>query len=105
MCCCILVCAHYWPRNGRNNVLIGLPDLVKERKLSKIVINRRVPNIFYYISREFSIQNFHITRFYSDGEYCNSFVIAAGDSRKCQSFVWCAAPMRDRFVHVRRRST
>ena len=38
MCCCILVCAHYWPRNGRNNVLIGLPDLVKERKLSKIVI-------------------------------------------------------------------
>ena len=38
MCCCILVCAHYWPRNGRNNVLIGLPDLVKERKLSKIII-------------------------------------------------------------------
>ena len=38
MCCCILVCAHYWPRNGRNNVLIGLPDLVKERTLSKIVI-------------------------------------------------------------------
>ena len=38
MCCCILVCTHYWPRNGRNNVLIGLPGLVKERKLSKIMI-------------------------------------------------------------------
>ena len=38
MCCCILVCAYYWPRNGRNNVLIGLPDLVKERKISQIVI-------------------------------------------------------------------
>ena len=39
-------------------MLIGLPDLVKERKLSKIVINRRLPNIYYYISREFPIQNF-----------------------------------------------
>ena len=38
--------------------MIGLPDLVKERKLSKIVINRRLPNIYYYISREFPIQNF-----------------------------------------------
>ena len=37
MCCCILVCAHYWPGFDRNNVLIGLPDLIKERKLSKIV--------------------------------------------------------------------
>ena len=37
MCYCILVWAHYWPRKGRNNVLLGLPDLVKERKLSKIV--------------------------------------------------------------------
>ena len=45
-----LVCAHYWPRNGRNNELIGLPDLVKERKLSKILINRRLPNIFFIIS-------------------------------------------------------
>ena len=87
MCCCILVCAHYWPRNGRNNVLIGLPDLVKERKLSKIVINRRLPNNYLYISREFPIQNFHITGYYSDGEYGHSFVIAAGDSRKYQSFV------------------
>ena len=26
---------------------IGLPDLAKERKLSKIVINRRLPNIYY----------------------------------------------------------
>ena len=25
-------------------MLIGLPDLEKERKLSKIVINRRLPN-------------------------------------------------------------
>ena len=81
MCCCTLVCAHYWPRNGRNNVLIGLPDLVNERKLSKIVINRRLPNIYYYISREFPIQNFHITRYYSHGEYGHSFVIAVGDSR------------------------
>ena len=55
MCFCILVCAHYWPRNGRNNVLIGLPDLVKERKLSKIVINRRLPNIYYYIPYKTSI--------------------------------------------------
>ena len=28
-------------------MLIGLPDLAKERKLSKIVINRRLPNIKY----------------------------------------------------------
>ena len=28
-----------------NNVLIGLPDLAKERKLSKIVMNRRLSNI------------------------------------------------------------
>ena len=77
MFCCIIVCAHYLPRNGRNNVLIGLPDVVKERKLSKIVINRKLPNIYYFISSEFPIQNFHITRYYSDGEYCHSFVIAA----------------------------
>ena len=86
MCCCILVCAHYWPRNGRNNVPIGLPDLVKER----VIENRdksKITNIYYYISREFTIQNFHITRYYSEGEYCHSFVIAAGDSRKYQSFV------------------
>ena len=68
-------------------MLIGLNDLVKERKLSKIVLNRRLPNIFDYISRELSIQNFHISRYYSEGEYCNSFVIAAGDSRKYQSFI------------------
>ena len=28
-------------------MLIGLPDLAKERKLSKFVINRRLPNIQY----------------------------------------------------------
>ena len=28
-------------------MLIGLPDLAKEKKLSKIVINRRLPNIWY----------------------------------------------------------
>ena len=66
-----------------NNVLIGLPDLVKERKILKIVINRRLPSIYYYISREFPIQKFH----YSDGEYGHSFVMAAGDSRKYQPFV------------------
>ena len=87
MCCCILVCAHYWSRNGRNNVLIGVPDLVKERKLSKIVINRRLPNIYHYISREFPIQNFHITHYYNDGECGHWFVIAAGVSRKYQPFV------------------
>ena len=38
--------------------MIGLPDLVKERKLSKIVINRRLQIIYYYISREFPIQKF-----------------------------------------------
>ena len=32
-------------RNGRNNVLIGLPDLAKERKLLKIVINRKYTNL------------------------------------------------------------
>ena len=68
-------------------MLLGVPDLVKERKLSKIVINRRLPNIYYYISHELPIQNFYITPYYSDGEYCHSFVIAAGDSRKYQSFV------------------
>ena len=47
MCCCILVWAHYWSRNGRNNVLIGLPDLAKGKMLSKIVINWRIPNIRY----------------------------------------------------------
>ena len=57
-------------------MLIGLPDLVKERKLSKIVINRRLPNIYYYISHEFP----HTNRYYSDGEYGHPFVIAAGDS-------------------------
>ena len=66
-------------------MLIGLPDLVKEGKLLKIVINLRLPNIYYYISREFPIQNFHITCNYSDGEYRQMFVIAAGDSRKYQS--------------------
>ena len=64
MCCCILVRADYWSRNGRNNVLIGLPDLAKERKLSKIVINRGLPNIFYHTSREFPIQNFHRRKTY-----------------------------------------
>ena len=71
-------------------MLIGLPDLVKERKLSKIVINRRLPNIFYYISLEFLIQNFHITHYYSNREYCNSFVIAAGDSRSSDAQRRCA---------------
>ena len=28
-------------------MLIGLPDLAKERKLSKILINRRLPNFYY----------------------------------------------------------
>ena len=28
-------------------MLIGLPDLAKERKLSRIMINRRLPNIYY----------------------------------------------------------
>ena len=41
-------------------MLIGLPDLVKERKLSKIVIDRRLPNIYYHFSREFPIQNFQL---------------------------------------------
>ena len=68
-------------------MLIGLPDLVKERKLSKIGINRRLPSIYYNMSSEFPIQKFHITRYYSDGEYGHSFVIAAGDSRKYQPFV------------------
>ena len=34
------VWAHYLSRKGRKNVLIGLPDLVNERKLSKIVIKK-----------------------------------------------------------------
>ena len=29
MCCCILVWEHYWSRNGRNSVLIGLLDFSK----------------------------------------------------------------------------
>ena len=62
MCCCILVWAHYWSRNGRNNVLIGLPDLAKERKLSKIVIYRRIPNIWYCLF--VFVQGRHFTFFY-----------------------------------------
>ena len=80
-------------------MLIGLPELVKERQLSKIVRNRRLPNIFYHISREFPIQNFHITRYYSHGEYCNSFVIAAGDSssdvqRRCAYGLFMSGDVR-----------
>ena len=30
-------------------MLIGLPDMAKERKLSNFVINRRLPNIQYSI--------------------------------------------------------
>ena len=48
---------------------------------------------------------YNITRCYSDGEYCHSFAIAAGDIIKYQSFVWCATAMRVRFVHVRIRFT
>ena len=56
----------------------------------------------YYTSSEFPIQNFHrqmtdilyYHRCYSDGEFCPSFAIAAGDSPKYQSVVWCATPMR-----------
>ena len=48
---------------------------------------------------------YNITRCYSDGEYCHSFAIAAGDIVKYQSFVWCATAMRVRFVHARIRST
>ena len=66
----------------------------------------------YYTSREFSIQNFnrrttdilyHLCN--SNGEYCHSFAIAAGDSRRYQLFIRCAKPMHVRLVHVRRRST
>ena len=31
---------------------------------------------------------YNIPRCYSDGEYCHSFAIAAGDIIKYQSFVW-----------------
>ena len=68
-------------------MLIGLPDLVKEKKVIENRDKWRLPNIYFYISREIPIQKFHITRYYSDGEYGHSFVIAAGDSRKYQPFV------------------
>ena len=48
---------------------------------------------------------YNITRCYSDGEYCHSFAIAAGDIVKYQSFIWCATAMRVRFVNVRIGST
>ena len=64
MCCCILVWAHYWPRNGRNDVLIGLPVLAKGRNLSKIVINRRLPNIQY--SLLVFVKGRHFTFFFTN---------------------------------------
>ena len=53
-----------------------------------------IPNLFYYTSHEFPIQNFHrrttgILYYhpcYSDGEYCHTFAIAAGDSINYKSF-------------------
>ena len=45
MCSYILVWAHYWSRNGRNNVLIGLPDLAKK----KVIENRDKSKITKYL--------------------------------------------------------
>ena len=43
-------------------MLIGLPDLAKERKLSKIAINRRLPNIYYCLF--VSVKGRHFTFFF-----------------------------------------
>ena len=60
-------------RNGRNNVLRGLPDLAK--KLSEIVINRRLPDIYYSLfvfvkGRQFSYF-YKIDKFEND--FCACF--------------------------------
>ena len=79
-------------------MLIDLSDLAKERKLSKIVINRRLPNTVFIIIPQVNfpyktfiderlIFFYTSTGYYSDSKYCHSFVIAAGDSRKYQSLV------------------
>ena len=73
MCFSILVWAHYWSRNGRNNVLIGLPGLAKEKKLSKIVINRSLPNIWYSLS--VFVKERHFTIFFTN--LINSKLISA----------------------------
>ena len=43
-------------------MLIGLPDLAKERKLSKIAINQRLPNSYY--SLFVSVKGRHFTNFF-----------------------------------------
>ena len=43
-------------------MLIGLPDLAKERKLSKIAINQRLPNSYY--SLFVSVKGRHFTIFF-----------------------------------------
>ena len=77
-------------------------------KRKKVIENRDKSKITKYLLLYLtwiSHTKLPITRYYSDGEYCHSFVIAAGDSKKYQSFVWCATRMCVRFVHVSRRST
>ena len=52
------------PLQTLNNVLIGLPDLAKERKLSKILINRRILNILYCLF--VFVQGRHFTFFFTN---------------------------------------
>ena len=52
-------------------MLIGQPDLAKERKLSKIVINRRLPNILY--SLFVFVKGGHFTFFYKFDTFKSDF--------------------------------
>ena len=63
------VWAHYLSRKGRNNVLIGLPDLVNERKLSKMVIK-------YLISVFVFVKGRHSTFFFFFTNLINSKLIS-----------------------------
>ena len=91
MCCCILVWEHYWSRNGRNNVLIGIPDLAKwtieNRDKSKstkhlilpICLRQREPIYIFYKFDKFEID------FCACFEWLVSFLVFYFNTSKTQS--------------------
>ena len=58
-------------------------------KIVKIIFIFIIPHVNspYKTSIDERLVFYNITRCYSDGEYCHSFAIAAGDIIKYQSFV------------------
>ena len=98
-----LMHAHAYKRESCESVLTEYALLIKWLKILYIIIPH--VNSPYKTSIDERQIFYDITRCYSDGEYCHSFAITAGDIVKYQSFVWCATPMHVRFVHVRIRST